>query len=49
MWSKEKFLSDLEFGKIGEEKTLDFLNSLDMTHKVIDVREDKICQKIMES
>ena len=45
MWSKEKFLSDLEFGKIGEEKTLDFLNSLDMTHKVIDVREDKICQK----
>ena len=40
MWSKEKFLSDLEFGKIGEEKTLEYLYSRNFTQEVIDVRDD---------
>ena len=40
MWSKEKFLSDIKVGEIGEEKTLEYLYSRDFTQEVIDVRDD---------
>ena len=40
MWNKEKFLSDIKVGEIGEEKTLEYLYSRDFTQEVIDVRDD---------
>ena len=40
------FREDIETGKIGEKKTLDFLNSLDMTYRVEDVTEDELWQKL---
>lgn len=36
------FKKDIETGRIGEKKTLDFLNSLDITYHVEDVTEDKL-------
>ena len=39
------FREDLEFGKIGENKTVKYLKSQDWIYEIEDVREDKFWQK----